>query len=53
MQEGIAATQIVANGHAVAAFLGYHLILLIIGIYSSRFSSEGISEFFVGGRRAG
>jgi SSS family solute:Na+ symporter len=51
MQEGVAATQIVANGYAVAAFLGYLLILIVIGIYSSRFSSEGISEFFVGGRR--
>ena len=51
MQEGLAATEIMANGYAVAAFLGYLLILLVIGIYSSRFSSEGISEFFVGGRR--
>jgi SSS family solute:Na+ symporter len=51
MQEGIEAAPIVANGSAVAAFLGYLLVLLVIGIYSSRFSSEGISEFFVGGRR--
>jgi sodium/proline symporter len=51
MQEGVAATQIVANGYAVTAFLGYLLLLVIIGVYSSRFSSSGISEFFVGGRR--
>lgn len=51
MQEGVTATQIVANGYAVAAFLGYLLLLVIIGVYSSRFSSSGISEFFVGGRR--
>lgn len=51
MQEGVTATQIVANGYAVGAFLGYLLLLLLIGIFSSRFSSEGISEFFVGGRR--
>ncbi len=51
MQEGVTAAQIVVSGHAVAAFLGYLLLLLIIGIYSSRFSSQGLSEFFVGGRR--
>lgn len=36
---------------AVWAFVGYLLLLVGIGIYSSRFSSEGISEFFVGGRK--
>jgi SSS family solute:Na+ symporter len=51
LQEGVTAAQIVVSGHAVAAFLGYLLLLLIIGIYSSRFSSQGLSEFFVGGRR--
>jgi len=39
------------GGYAVAAFLGYLVLLLAIGVLSSRFSSEGISEFFVGGRR--
>ncbi|WP_138430902.1 sodium/proline symporter [Fodinibius saliphilus] len=42
---------IAVNEYAVAAFVGYLLILLGIGIYSSRFSSEGISEFFIGGRK--
>jgi len=51
MQEGMTTVQIVANGQAVAAFLGYLLLLLLIGVYSSRFSSQGVSEFFVGGRR--
>jgi len=51
LQEGVTAAQIVVSGHAVAAFLGYLLLLLLIGIYSSRFSSQGLSEFFVGGRR--
>jgi len=45
MQEGLTTVQIVANGQAVAAFLGYLLLLLIIGVYSSRFSSQGVSEF--------
>ncbi|NIT58463.1 MAG: sodium/proline symporter, partial [Aliifodinibius sp.] len=37
--------------YAVGAFIGYLLLLVGIGIYSSRFSSEGISEFFIGGRQ--
>jgi len=37
-----------ADGYAVAAFIGYLLLLAGIGVYSSRFSSEGISEFFIG-----
>lgn len=41
----MAPAQIVVSGHAVAAFLGYLLLLVAIGIYSSRFSSRGVSEF--------
>lgn len=47
-------TQVVSiavNEYAVGAFIGYLLLLVGIGIYSSRFSSEGISEFFIGGRQ--
>ncbi|MGW8265591.1 MAG: sodium/proline symporter [Longimicrobiales bacterium] len=51
MQEGVTVAQIAVSGPAVAAFLGYLLLLLFIGVYSSRFSSQGVSEFFVGGRR--
>ncbi len=51
MQEGVTAAQISVSGYAVAAFLGYLLLLVLIGAYSSRFSSRGVSEFFVGGRR--
>lgn len=32
------------------AFIGYLLLLISIGLYSTRFSSSGISEFFIGGR---
>ncbi len=51
MQEGVTAAQIAISGYAVAAFLGYLLLMLLIGVLSARFSSGGISEFFVGGRR--
>src|SRR6056297_1616375 len=39
------------SGYVLAAFIGYLIILFGIGIYSARFSSEGISEFFIGGRK--
>ncbi len=47
-------TQVISlavDQYAVWAFVGYLLLLVGIGIYSSRFSSEGISEFFIGGRK--
>lgn len=47
-------TQVVSiavNEYAVGAFIGYLVLMVGIGIYSSRFSSEGISEFFIGGRQ--
>lgn len=47
-------TQIVSiavDRYAVGAFIGYLVLLIGVGIYSSRFSSSGISEFFIGGRK--
>jgi sodium/proline symporter len=35
------------------AFVAYLLIIIAIGVYASRFSSEGISNFFIGGRKMG
>lgn len=37
--------------YAVAAFIGYLVLLVGIGVYASRFSSRGISEYFIGGRK--
>ena len=39
-----------ADGWALAAFLGYLILLVGIGAWSARFSSRGIGNFFVGGR---
>jgi sodium/proline symporter len=50
MQEA-AAVQVSANPLAIAAFLGYLGVILAIGVLSARFSSAGVSEFFVGGRK--
>ena len=47
-------TQVVTlafDPYAVAAFAGYLLLIVGIGIYASRFSSQGISEYFIGGRK--
>lgn len=37
--------------YTIAAFIGYLLLIVGVGAYSSRFSSRGISEFFIGGRK--
>ena len=43
--------QLDINGTALWAFLAYLIALFAIGIYASKFSSKGISEYFVGGRQ--
>ena len=45
------AVQISADPFAVASFVVYLALVIGIGVYSARFSSGGVSEFFVGGRR--
>jgi sodium/proline symporter len=37
--------------HALGAFIAYLLAVVGIGIYAARFSSGGLSEFFIAGRR--
>ncbi|HSG47098.1 MAG TPA: sodium/proline symporter [Longimicrobiales bacterium] len=50
MQDAV--TGVGASGPlALAAFVGYLLMVLAIGVYATRFSSQGVGEFFVGGRR--
>lgn len=39
------------DSSAVLAFIGYLVLIIGIGIYSSRFSSRGITEYFIGGRK--
>ncbi len=52
MEEAVS-THIAAGGWAVGAFIGYLLIVVLVGALSARFSSAGMSEFFLGGRRMG
>ena len=50
MQDAV--TGVGASGPlALAAFAGYLLVVLAIGVWATRFSSRGVGEFFVGGRR--
>lgn len=39
-----------ADIYAVGSFIAYLVVLVGIGIYTSKFSSRGISEYFIGGR---
>ncbi len=39
------------DSSAVIAFVAYLLLIIGIGVYASRFSSRGISEYFIGGRK--
>ncbi len=41
------------NPLAFGAFVFYFLLIIGLGIYSSYFSSRGISEYFIGGRSMG
>lgn len=36
---------------AMIAFVGYLLMIILVGILAARFSSKGISNFFIGGRK--
>jgi sodium/proline symporter len=40
-----------ASPWAVGAFIAYLVLVVAIGVYASRFSSAGVAEFFIGGRR--
>lgn len=43
--------QITSNIYSIVAFIAYLLLVVGIGIYAMRFSSAGVSEFFIGGRK--
>ncbi|AXJ01113.1 solute:Na+ symporter, SSS family [Cyclonatronum proteinivorum] len=42
---------VTAEPLAIVSFIAYLILIILIGVYASRFSSQGISEYFVGGRR--
>ncbi len=42
---------VTADLWTVFAFVLYLLLMILIGVYSARFSSSGIGEFFIGGRK--
>lgn len=39
--------------YTVLTFVGYLVLILLIGVFSSRFSSKDISNYFIGGRKMG
>ncbi len=38
---------------SVWSFISYLVLIILIGVYAARFSSRGISNFFIGGRKMG
>jgi sodium/proline symporter len=50
MHEG-SVTQIATDCYAIVAFIGYLALVIGIGVYATRFSSQGVSEFFLAGRK--
>lgn len=42
---------VTVDAYALGAFIAYLLAVVGIGIYAARFSSGGLSEFFIAGRR--
>ncbi len=51
MQGSTTAVQISADPIAIASFVLYLSVVIGIGVASARFSSSGVAEFFVGGRK--
>ncbi len=49
--EDATAFQIKIDNYALAVFIGYLILIVIVGILAARFSSRGISNFFIGGRK--
>jgi len=52
MEEGFAIEIDAAQG-TIISFILYILLILTIGVLSTRFSSRGISHYFIGGRQMG
>ena len=48
--ESAASVQLQGNLYSLLAFVGYLLIITAIGIFTARFSSKGVREYFIGGR---
>lgn len=48
--ESAANVQLHNNLYSLFAFVGYLLIVTAIGIFTTRFSSKGVREYFIGGR---
>jgi sodium/proline symporter len=51
MEEVGATALAVERGPAVASFLAYLALVVAVGVWATRFSSAGVSEYFLGGRK--
>ncbi len=51
MEQAASSVHVHGNVYSLVAFVGYLLFVTLIGVFSTRFSSTGIREFFIGGRQ--
>lgn len=51
MDPTLSGDALLQRGPAIASFVGYLLLIVGIGVWATRFSSAGVSEFFIGGRK--
>jgi len=49
--ESPTSVQVHADSTALLAFLAYLIFIIAVGLASARFSSKGLNEFFLGGRK--
>lgn len=49
--EKVQALVLSADKYVVAAFTGYLVLIVLLGIYAAKFSSRGIGNYFIGGRK--
>ncbi len=51
MEQAASSVHVHGNVYSLVAFVGYLIFVTLIGVFSTRFSSTGIREFFIGGRQ--
>lgn len=49
--EKIQTLNLSADNYVMGAFIAYLILITLIGVYAARFSSKGIGNYFIGGRK--
>ncbi len=51
IMEKIQSLVLSTDKYVIGAFIGYLLLIVLLGIYAAKFSSRGIGNYFIGGRK--